>query len=249
MNWTVQEVLQATGGRSGLDPATILTKVSTDSRNIQPGALFVALRGENHDGHDYVAQALSLGAAAALVVHPVHGTTTDLLIEVDDPQFALGDLAAWTRRRVDMRVVAITGSAGKTTTKELTAAVCREASGAAVLKTEGNYNNLIGLPLTILGMKGDESIAVLEMGMNRPGEIARLTEIARPDFAAVTNIGKAHLEGVGGTIEGVAAAKGELFAGLNEHAVIAVNSDDEWVCRIAGEFHGRRVFYGTRGDV
>ena len=160
-------------------------------------------------------------------------------------------------RQHSVRVVAVTGSNGKTTTKELIAAICAAADFPAprrrFLKTEGNYNNLIGLPLTLLGLQGDEAVAVLEMGMNRPGEIARLTEIACPDYAVVTNVGPAHLEGVGGTLAGVAAAKGELFAGLSPEAVIAVNIEDEWVRRIAarvprseGDLRTRRRRAGRR---
>jgi UDP-N-acetylmuramoyl-tripeptide--D-alanyl-D-alanine ligase len=227
--------------------------VSCDSRQVEPGGLFVALEGENRDGHTFVADALARGAVAAVVAQPVPGVRRDALIEVGDTLRALGDLAAWTRRAAALRVVAITGSAGKTTTKEMMASICRGAElpppCSAVLSTEGNYNNLIGLPLTLLRLQGNEAVAILEMGMNRPGEIARLTEIARPDYAVVTNIGPAHLEGVGGTIAGVAAAKGELFAGLAEDAVVAVNTDDEWVSRIAAVFRGRHVPYGTRGVV
>ncbi|MBI3784212.1 MAG: UDP-N-acetylmuramoyl-tripeptide--D-alanyl-D-alanine ligase, partial [Deltaproteobacteria bacterium] len=251
MNWRAQDVQEGTSGRLSCDRSTVLTCICTDSRRVEPGALFIALLGEHHDGHNFVAEALKRGATAALVAHPVAGVDPAKLILVDDTLRALGDLAAWTRRRAQLRVVAITGSAGKTTTKELTSAIC-EADPTVhghVLKTEGNYNNLVGLPLTLLRLQGDESVAVLEMGMNRPGEIARLTQIAHPDFAVVTNVGKAHLEGVGGSIEGVAAAKGELFSGVDEDAVIAVNTDDEWVCRIASPFRGRRILYGSRGEV
>jgi len=255
MNWTPHDVLTATGGVAlGPLPVTAFPSIATDSRRVDPGALFVALRGEHHDAHTYVAEALRSGAAAALVERVPDGMATDRLIRVADTLHALGDLAAWTRRQLpELRVVAVTGSNGKTTTKELIAGVCAAAAFpppyTRVLKTDGNFNNLIGLPLTLLRLQGDEAVAILEMGMNRPGEIARLTEIAAPTYALITNVGAAHLEGVGGTIAGVAAAKGELFAGLAADAVIAVNADDEWVCRVAAPFRGRKVTFGRDGDV
>ncbi len=250
MHLTLDDVLAATGGAMGpgMDRAPDFDTVSTDSRRNLAGTLFVALRGPNHDGHDFVVQALAAGAIAAVVDRDVPGAAAARLVRVGDTLKALGDLAAWGRRQRPTPVVAITGSNGKTTTKELIAAMCAGA-GWRVLKTEGNLNNLIGLPLTVLGARGDEAIRVLEMGMNRRGEIARLTEIARPDFAVVTNVGPAHLDGVGGTLAGVAAAKGELFAGLSPGASIAVNGDDAWVRRIAMPFAGRKVVFGTGGEV
>ena len=247
---TLDDVLAATGGAmgSGMERLLAFGAVATDTRRALSGALFVALRGPHHDGHDFVGQALAAGAAAAMVDRAVPGACAARLVHVGDTLQALGDLAAWGRRQRSTPVVAVTGSNGKTTTKELIAAVCA-AAGWDVLKTEGNLNNLIGLPLTVLGARGDEAIRVLEMGMNRPGEIARLTEIARPDVAVVTNVGPAHLEGVGGTMAGVAAAKGELFAGLPAGACIAVNGDDAWVRRIAMPFAGRKVVFGTAGEV
>ena len=250
MRLTLADVLAATGGAMGpgMDRALHFDAVSTDSRGTLAGMLFVALRGPNHDGHDFVAQALAAGATAAVVDRTVPGASAARLVRVGDTLKALGDLAAWGRCQRPAPVVAVTGSNGKTTTKELIAAVCAGA-GWRVLKTEGNLNNLIGLPLTVLGARGDEAIRVLEMGMSRPGEIARLTEIARPDVAVVTNVGPAHLDGVGGTLAGVAAAKGELFAGLSPGASIAVNGDDAWVRRIAVPFAGRKVIFGTGGEV
>jgi UDP-N-acetylmuramoyl-tripeptide--D-alanyl-D-alanine ligase len=255
MSWRLHDVLAATAGVMDAGAAATVTcaAVATDSRRMVPGALFVALRGVQHDGHEFVPAALRHGAVAVLVDHPVAGVDPHRQILVADTLRALGDLAAWTRRQSAVRVVAVTGSNGKTTTKELIATICAAADFPPpcprVLKTEGNLNNLIGLPLTLLGLQGDEAVAVVEMGMNRPGEIARLTAIARPDYAVVTNVGPAHLEGVGGTLAGVAAAKGELFAGLAPDATIAVNCDDEWVRRIAAPFPGRQVTFGRAGDV
>jgi UDP-N-acetylmuramoyl-tripeptide--D-alanyl-D-alanine ligase len=149
--------------------------------------------------------------------------------------------------------VGITGTNGKTTTKEMVASICERAGGAPgtpgpVLKTAGNFNNLIGLPLTLLGQRGDEAVAVLEMGMNAPGEIARLTEIAQPDYGVIVNVGPGHLAGVGG-VAGVARAKGELFAHAAAGAVMAINTDDPWVQRLAPLVSGPKIFFGCAGEI
>jgi len=253
MTWSLQDVLSATGGvATGNAPNRIFTAVTTDSRQVPSGALFVALRGPRHDGHEFVPEALRHGAVGAIVERRLdHVSATQIC--VPETLKALGDLARWTRSRSAARVVAVTGSNGKTTTKELIAAICAAAdfgpSPDQVLKTEGNENNLIGLPRTLLRLCGDEAVVVLEMGMNRPGEIARLTEIARPDYAVITNIGPAHLEGFGGSLAGVAAAKAELFAGLTPDACIAVNMDDVWVRRLATPLSNRKVTFGGGSDV
>ncbi len=253
MIWSIEQVLTATGGVRESREELVFPTVGTDSRRVEPGALFFALHGEHHDGHGFVCEALSRGAAGAVVERPVPGADPRRLIRVPDTLRALGDLAAWTRRQCRVAVIAVTGSNGKTTTKDLIASICAAASFPppwnGVLKTEGNFNNFVGLPLTVLQLTGREAVAVLEMGMNHHGEIARLTEIARPDFAVITNIGPAHLEGVGGTLAGVAAAKGELFAGLGGEAAIAVNMDDEWVRRLAGPFTGRKIGFGINAEV
>ena len=252
MHWTLQDVLTATRGDAAPQARRdlVFDAVTTDSRAVTPGALFVALRGVNHDAHDFVADALRNGAASAVVERTVAGVAAASLVRVSDTLKALGDLAAWTRSMHPLPVVAVTGSNGKTTTKEMIASICATAGAAGgVLKSEGNFNNLIGLPLTLLQLRGDETVAVLEMGMNHPGEIARLTEIARPNYAVITNVGLAHLEGVGGTLAGVAAAKGELFAGLRRDGAIAVNRDDPWVRRLAACFPGRTVTFGRDGEV
>ena len=278
MVWTGQEIVTATA--AAIDAAAVASmrfeSVCTDSRRAAPGALFVALRGLHHDGHDFAAAALQAGVGAVLVDHVPAGVDRSRALVVPDTLRALGDLAAHTRRRWNGRVAAITGSNGKTTTKEMIAAICEaEQSGvdasrdtgrratspvrpmnrallahaaSPVLKTHANENNLIGLPLTLLRLTGDEAVAVLEMGMNAPGEIARMTEIAAPDVGLITNIGPAHLEGLG-TIAGVAAAKHELFAGMRPDAAIAVNMDDQWVVRGAANFRGRRIEFGAGCEV
>lgn len=255
MNWTLENVLTATAGVPYSSTRRDLTfsSITTDSRHVTPGALFFALRGPHHDGHDHVVEAFRSGVVAAVVERPIEPPAPGDLITVPDTLKALGDLAAWTRSQHAVPVVAITGSNGKTTTKDMIAAICGAADfpppRTRVLKTEGNLNNLIGLPLTLFQLRGDEAVAVLEMGMNHFGEIARLTEIARPDYAVITNVGPAHLEGVGGTLAGVARAKGELFAGLAPGAAIAVNIDDRWIRRLAASFSGRQVTFGSEGDV
>lgn len=248
MGWTGQEVREATGAVGVCPAEAVFEKVCTDSRRLTPRCLFVALSGAHHDAHRFAADALRQGAEAVLVERLPPGVDEAHALRVPDTLRALGDLAAWTRRRWGGPVVGLTGSNGKTTTKEMIAAICEAAYGSAVLRTQGNLNNLVGLPLTILGLAGNESVAVLEMGMNAPGEIARLTEIASPDVGLITNVGAAHLEGVGG-IEGVARAKGELFAGMRRDGTIAVNMDDERVTRLGAGFPGRRIEFGTGREV
>jgi UDP-N-acetylmuramoyl-tripeptide--D-alanyl-D-alanine ligase len=252
MGWTSKEVVEATGAKAENGHDGWFEAVSTDSRRVPLGALFVALHGERHDGHAYAAEAMRKGASGVVAERFPPGVEPRQVFVVDDTLRALGELAAYTRRREQPRVIAITGSNGKTTTKEMVAAICERASfpppSGGVLKTHGNENNLIGLPLTLLRLAGGEAVAVLEMGMNAAGEIARLTEIAAPDVGVVTNVGPAHLEGLG-SIAGVAAAKGELFANLSPQGIIAVNMEDEWVVRIASDFRGRRVEFGRGREV
>jgi UDP-N-acetylmuramoyl-tripeptide--D-alanyl-D-alanine ligase len=197
--------------------------VSTDTRQLQPGSLFVALQGPNHDGHDYLDAARQQGAAAAAVSRL---TRTALpLLEVADTRLALGRLAAWWRARFTLPVVAVTGSNGKTTVRSMTHAILSRAG--RTLATEGNLNNDIGLPLTLFRLDSADRFAVLEMGANHPGEIDYLAGIAQPDIAVITNAGPAHLEGFG-DMEGVARAKGELFARLGTQGVAIVNADDHY---------------------
>lgn len=202
--------------------------VTTDSRAIAAGELFVALRGERFDGHDYVAQAIAQGAAGALVdrVDPGWGDLPLLLVK--DTRLALGALAAYWRVRFSMPVVGLTGSSGKTTVKEMIAAILRAEAKAdeAVLATAGNLNNDIGLPLTLLKLRSAHRYAVIEMGMNHPGEIAYLTRIAKPGVALITNAQAAHLAGLG-SVGQVAQAKAEIFQGLAADGIAVINADDE----------------------
>jgi UDP-N-acetylmuramoyl-tripeptide--D-alanyl-D-alanine ligase len=203
----------------GPDPG--FAGVSTDSRAVKPGELFVALRGPNFDGHAFVADALRRGATAALVERPVDGALP--CVRVADTLVALGALAAEWRSRFNVPVMAVTGSYGKTTVKEMMASIA--ATRGEVLATRGNLNNEIGLPLTLFRMDAIHRAAVLELGANHVGEIARLAAIARPTVGAVTAAGPVHLEGFG-SLEGVARGKGEMFAGLAADGVAVINADD-----------------------
>ncbi|MFZ3259807.1 MAG: UDP-N-acetylmuramoyl-tripeptide--D-alanyl-D-alanine ligase [Thiobacillus sp.] len=222
-------------------------RISTDSRSIQPGDLFIALRGEKYDGGAFAAQALQQGAAG-VVLDAAQAPELATAIRVDDTRLALGRLAAAWRRRFAIPVVAITGSNGKTTVKEMLAAILRVEtdSDAAVLKTEGNLNNDIGLPLMLLRLRGTHQFAVLEMGMNHTGEIDYLTRLARPDVALVNNAMTAHV-GFLGSIENIARAKGEIFNGLTDAGIAVFNADDPHA-GLWREFNARRcvVDFGIR---
>ncbi|HHC71407.1 MAG TPA: UDP-N-acetylmuramoyl-tripeptide--D-alanyl-D-alanine ligase [Thiotrichales bacterium] len=197
--------------------------VSTDSRTLEPGVLFVALRGERFDGHDHVAAAAAAGAVGAVVESAVEVGLP--AIRVTDSRLALGLLAAGWRRRFSLPLVGVTGSNGKTTVKEMCAAILQRRG--PVLATRGNLNNDIGVPLTLFGLGAEHRAAVIEMGANHPGEIAVLAGMAAPTVGVVTNAGPAHLEGFG-SLEGVARAKGELFASLPPEGVAVINADDSF---------------------
>jgi len=204
------------------------TSVGSDSRKVSPGMLFVALTGDRFDGHDYVREVLAGGAAGALVTHAWANANPGLpLVAVNDTRLALGQLAAAWRRHFAGPLLGITGSNGKTTVKEMCAAILRAQFGGAdaVLATEGNLNNDIGLPLTLLRLRATQRAAVIEMGMNHPGEIDYLTRLAAPTVALVNNAQRAHLEGLG-TVQDVALAKGEIFAGLAADGIAVYNADD-----------------------
>ncbi len=233
----------ALGARpSGPLPAGAFSGVSTDSRTLQPGQLFVALKGPNFDGHHFVAAALEGGASAALVEEGYEPGGEWPLLRVADTTRALGDLARAWRREHSLLVAAVTGSNGKTTCKEMLAAIL--ARRHHLLKNRGNYNNHIGLPLTLLELDREHTACVVEMGMNATGEIARLTEIAQPQVGVVTNVGPAHL-GPLGSLENVAAAKGELFQGLGPEATAVVNLDDPLLAPRAGGLACRVLTFGT----
>ncbi len=205
------------------DNEALFKRVCTDSRTLEEGDLFVALKGPNFDGHDHVAQAKTKGAIGAVVSEIQKSELVQL--KVKDTRLALAELAKARRAAFKGKVIGLTGSNGKTTVKEFIAAILSKSG--KVLATRGNLNNDIGLPLTLLELKGDEDFAVIEMGANHHGEIAFLTNIAKPDVAVITNAGAAHLEGFG-SLEGVSQAKGEIFLGLTTQGKAIVNLDDKY---------------------
>ena len=204
--------------------------VSTDSRKIGAGQLFVALRGENFDGHEFLETAIASGAVAALVAADAVASLNEIalpLLVVEDTRLALGSLAAAWRSRFVLPLIAVTGSNGKTTSKEMIASILQATHGDTILATQGNFNNDIGLPLTLLTLDSQHRAAVIEMGMNHPGEIAYLARIAKPTVALVTNAQRAHLAGMG-SIETIAAEKGSVFQELGADGVSVFRADDEW---------------------
>jgi UDP-N-acetylmuramoyl-tripeptide--D-alanyl-D-alanine ligase len=232
---------------SGVAAEAVGTGYSIDSRTLRPGDLFFAIRGERFDGHDFVAAALERGACAAVVARAklpklrTEGIESPLLA-VGDPLTALQRLATSVRRRWGKRVIGITGSAGKTTTKEAVAAVL--LARFTVLKSQGNLNNGYGLPLQLLGLEPEHDVAVVEMGMSAAGEIAALCRIAAPDWGVVTNVGHAHAEYFPDGIAGIARAKYELVAALPRHGVAFLNCDDAYVSQFGRDFRGKVVYYG-----
>ena len=239
MNWLLSQIAQAVEGRLvGADLA--IDGVSTDTRAITEGQLFIALAGERFDAHDFLDQAVAAGAAALLVADESKLPAGIPAVVVDDTRLALGRLAAAWRAKFSLPVIAVTGSNGKTTTKEMIAAILKAAFGAAVLSTRGNLNNDIGLPLTLLGLRASHRAAVIEMGMNHPGEIAYLAPIGAPTVALITNAQRAHLEGMG-DLDEVAREKGAIFNGLPADGVAVINGDDAYVGLWRGMAEGRPV--------
>jgi len=225
-------------GAAGAAPAGSASGWSVDTRTQNPGDVYFALRGPNHDGHDYLTAARERGASAA-VVERSSGLDRELV--VGDTLCALQTLGAWARAQWAGTLIGVTGSAGKTTTKDVIAHVL--ASELRVGKTIGNFNNHVGVPLSILRLPDDCTTAVLEMGMNHAGEIRRLAEIARPQIGVVTNVGYAHVEFFSG-IEGVAAAKRELIEGLPPEGVAVLNADDPHVREFGAVHPGKSVTFG-----
>ena len=249
---TAGEIAAAAGGRvvSG-DPAQRIERWSIDTRALQPGDLFVAIRGDRFDGHDFVAAALAAGAAGAVVTAtpalPEAGTggPAPLLIQVADTTRALQDGAREVRRRSGARVIAITGSAGKTTTKELTAEFL--STKYTVFRNRGNLNNHIGLPLSLLELRSRPDLAVVELGMNHAGEIRTLVGIAEPEVRVWTNVGDAHL-GFFESGDAIADAKGEIVENPRPGDLLVWNADDDRIRRRAREFKGRALTFGLSDD-
>lgn len=240
---TLADVLAITGGAvvSRAAGEIAFTSVSIDSRTLEPGALFVAVRGARLDGHDFLAEAAGRGAAAALVHRDAPAPVGLPLVRVADTTRGLSDLAHRVRRAAAVPVVGVTGSVGKTTTKDMTAHLL--STRGAVLKTEGNLNNQYGLPLTLLRLAPEHTAAVVELGMSAPGEIRALAALAEPDVATITRIAPVHLEFFP-SVDAIAAAKAEILEGLRPGGTAVLNRDDPRVRAIGEGFRGRVVWFG-----
>jgi UDP-N-acetylmuramoyl-tripeptide--D-alanyl-D-alanine ligase len=244
---TLSQIAQFAGASlSSGDGTAVINKVSTDSRTIKPGELFVALRGENFEGHDFVAASARAGGTGALVDLQWVGNVPNnfALLRATDTLQAYQTLAANYRRSLAMKVLAITGSNGKTSTKDFAAAVL--ARRFRVTKTEGNFNNHVGLPRTILEATSEDEVAVWEIGMNHPGEIAALSKIAAADAAIITNIGVAHIEFMGSR-EAIALEKGALAEAIEPQGTVVLNADDPFTEGIAARTRAKVVLAGTTG--
>ncbi len=234
--------VEASGGAGDV----VFTGVSTDSRTAAGRELFVALAGDQFDGHDFIPAALANGVSGIVVSagRAISASARVFVFAVPDTLFALGELARYHRGRLSARVVGITGSNGKTTTKEITASIAGTTTKIAY--TKGNLNNLVGLPMTLLSTPDDTEALILEMGMNVPGEIGRLAEIARPDIGVVTNVGPVHLAGVG-SIDGVIAEKGALLASLGKDGVAIFEADTDYSDRLRKMTRARIITFGLDG--
>lgn len=248
-DWSAAEFAgRATGSQSRGWASVVVSGYSIDSRTVQRGDIFFAIRGEHFDGHDFVSAALEAGAAAAVIersqLGKFHGSVArKRLLLVDDPLLAMQRLASSVRRYWGKRVIGITGSAGKTTTKEAIALVLERSF--RVHKSLGNLNNHYGLPLQLLRLQTEHEIAVLEMGMSHSGEIAGLCKIAAPDWGVVTNVGMAHAENFPDGQAGIARAKYELIASLPRLGTAILNCDDPYVQQFGRDFAGKTIYFGT----
>lgn len=240
MNWKLGQLALWCGAELPANFADIaVTGVTSDSRKVCAGSLFVAIKGQKFDGHDYVESAMAQGAAAVLVQHPVKETIPQLV--VDDTVKAYGDLAAGYRRSLDVKVVGVTGSVGKTTTKEMVSTILEGKYRTA--KTQGNHNNNLGLPMTVMDMAADTEMAVLEMGMNHFGEMAYLASIAKPDIAVITNIGTSHIEYLGSR-EGILEAKMEIMQGMDKNGVVVLNGDELLLWNLKEQDGHKKYYFG-----
>src|SRR6266478_8605779 len=242
---TLSQIAQFAGASlSSGDGTVVINKVSTDSRTIKPGELFVALRGENFEGHDFIEAGAKAGATGALVDPNWAGNVPNnfALLRATDTLQAYQTLAANYRRSLALKVLAITGSNGKTSTKDFAASVL--ARRFRVTKTEANFNNHVGLPRTILEATSEDEVAVWEIGMNHPGEIAALSKIAAPDAAIITNIGVAHIEFMGSR-EKIAEEKGALAEAVGPQGTVILNADDSFSKSIATRARGKLILAGT----
>ncbi len=248
MKLPLSQIAKSVRSDNPIDGDAVALGYSIDSRTIRFGELFFAVIGERLNGHDYVEQALQKGAIAAVVRKDERLRYKDnsRLLPVDDTLLALQNLATYVRRLWGKRLVGVTGSAGKTTTKEAIAHIL--STGFKVLKSEGNFNNHFGLPLMLLKLEPEQDIAVIEMGMSHAGEIAALANIAHPDIGVVTNVAPVHLEFFD-SIEGIARAKRELIESLPSGGTAILNADDEYVSQFGKAFCGKTIMYGTKPSV
>ncbi|MGB9595304.1 MAG: UDP-N-acetylmuramoyl-tripeptide--D-alanyl-D-alanine ligase [Candidatus Poribacteria bacterium] len=250
-NFKVSDIINATAGSLERgNPATIISNISTDSRTLKEGDLFVALKGENFDGHDFVCQAIEKGAVGVVVSHEIQGlgelikklSANPCIIFVKNTTIALGEIARCYREKFNIPIIGVTGSNGKTTTKDMTFAIL--SGKYNVLKSEGNLNNTIGLPLTLFRLSSQHQIAVFEMGISIPSEMSQLVRMAQPSLSVVTNVSSTHLEFLG-SIEGVAREKQKLVE-FSKDAVL--NADDKLVADMSNVVKGDAIFYGIKSS-
>src|SRR5438552_5371287 len=242
---TMRELAEMTHGEVVQNPDVIISSVVIDSREVKPDSVFFAIKGERLDGHQFVPQALETARGAVVARIPEFVARDKGIVRVADTTKALQELARSIRNRYKFLLIAITGSAGKTTTKEMIATLI--ASERRTFKSWGNFNNLIGCPLCIDNTPDDAEVVVSEMGMNHKGEIARLAGLTHPDVGVYTNIGPVHIEFFG-TVEKIAEAKRELLENVKPGGTIVIDADDEYVLRISEGFAGRKVTYGIDHD-
>ncbi|MFH0925811.1 MAG: UDP-N-acetylmuramoyl-tripeptide--D-alanyl-D-alanine ligase [bacterium] len=250
LNLTIDEIVEVTKGELlGNPPQKGFFEVSTDSRTIKPDSLFIALKGDKFDGHNFINAASERGATGVVVSEGLNnkqeiiGNKQQCLIQVRDTLTALQELAHFYKSKMKLRTIAITGSNGKSTTKEMVASVCSQR--LRVLKTEGNNNNLIGLPLTLLKLQPEHQVDVLELGMNKKGEIRRLTEISEPDYGIITNINMSHIEFFK-SVDEIAEAKAELFQTMNKKAIAILNADDFYFSKLKRFVKGSLITVGIK---
>lgn len=239
---TCEEILQATKGTLLCgNRDTVFSKVNTDSRKAVSGDLFIPIVGERFDGHAFIMQAMQAGISGTLTMKPIEGMGDKPVILVEDTLKALGEIAKYYRSKFDIPFIGITGSVGKTSTKDMVSVVL--ARKYRVLKTEGNFNNEIGLPLTVFNLDDQHEVGVVEMGMSGFGEIRRLTSIARPKLAVITNIGMSHIEKLGSR-QNILKAKMEILEGLHPDGLVVLNGDDNLLSGLKGLLKFRTVLYG-----
>ncbi len=241
---TVQEIAEAVQGQIQFSiPGARVTGVSIDSRTVNKGDLFIAIKGQRYDGHDFIKNAVKNGAVCVLSEKEIQPLENCSGVTVEDTAHALKALAKHYRRKFDVKVVAVTGSTGKTTTKDMIAHVL--SSHFNVMKTVGNYNNEIGLPLTVFNINPKHEILVLEMGMSGFGEIAALTDIAMPDIAVITNIGVAHIENLGSQ-DNILKAKTEIFNSFTDEGLAVLNGDDRYLLTLRDKYHFDKIYFSIK---